>query len=69
MLNDSQGGEGERLIEQDRYVPVFDPEFDTFESVRARSGMLFDTICTIGCRAEHGLSLFLFQRSRRVILT
>ena len=36
-------------------MPVFDPQFDTFESVRERSGMLFDTICTIGCRAEHGL--------------
>jgi hypothetical protein len=36
-------------------VPVFDPEFDTFASVRARSGMLFDTICAVGCRAEHGL--------------
>jgi hypothetical protein len=42
---------------QDKYVPVFDPKFDTFESVRARSGMLFDTICTIGCRAELGMDL------------
>jgi hypothetical protein len=44
------------LIEQDRYVPVFDPEYDTFESIRSRSGMLFDAICTIGCRAENGMS-------------
>jgi len=41
--------------EQDRYVPVFDPVYDTFDSVRSRSSMLFDTICTIGCRAEHGI--------------
>ena len=39
---------------QDKYVPLFDPTFDTFESVRERSVVLFDTICTIGCRAEHG---------------
>lgn len=38
----------------DRYVPVFDPRYDTFESVRARSSMLFDVICAVGCRAEHG---------------
>ncbi|KAH9209964.1 hypothetical protein DL95DRAFT_526574 [Leptodontidium sp. 2 PMI_412] len=38
----------------DKYVPVFDPIFDTFASVRSRSSMLFDTICAVGCRAEHG---------------
>jgi len=38
----------------DRYVPVFDPAYDTFESVRQRSAMLFDAICAVGCRAEHG---------------
>ncbi|KAH7370946.1 C6 zinc finger domain protein [Rhexocercosporidium sp. MPI-PUGE-AT-0058] len=38
----------------DKYVPVFDPAYDTFESVRQRSAMLFDVICAVGCRAEHG---------------
>jgi hypothetical protein len=38
----------------DRFVPVFDPQFDTFASVRARSTMLFDTICTVGCRMTTG---------------
>ena len=37
---------------QDRYIPVFDPEHDTFSSVRARSSMLLNTICTIGYRVE-----------------
>ncbi|TVY62878.1 hypothetical protein LSUE1_G006676 [Lachnellula suecica] len=38
----------------DKYVPVFDPSYDTFDSIRRRSSMLFDTIITIGCRAENG---------------
>ncbi|KAH9208281.1 hypothetical protein DL95DRAFT_395391 [Leptodontidium sp. 2 PMI_412] len=38
----------------DKYVPVFDPSYDTFESVRQRSAMLFDVISAVGCRAEHG---------------
>ncbi|KAG4430934.1 hypothetical protein IFR05_013572 [Cadophora sp. M221] len=38
----------------DKYVPVFDPGYDAFESVRHRSAMLFDVICAVGCRAEHG---------------
>ncbi|OBT52755.1 hypothetical protein VE04_04847 [Pseudogymnoascus sp. 24MN13] len=38
----------------DKYVPVFDVTYDTFESVRERSSMLFDTICAVGCRAECG---------------
>lgn len=40
--------------EQDKYVPVFDPRYDTFDSVRGRSPMLFDVICAVGCRAECG---------------
>lgn len=40
---------------QDRFVPCFDTRYDTCTSVRARSSMLFDAICTVGCRAEHGL--------------
>lgn len=33
----------------DRFVPVFDPTYDTFDSVRFRCAFLFDAICTIGC--------------------
>ncbi|PWY76269.1 hypothetical protein BO70DRAFT_93452 [Aspergillus heteromorphus CBS 117.55] len=36
----------------DRYIPVFDPELDTFASVRARSSILLNAICTIGSRVE-----------------
>ncbi|KAJ5364273.1 uncharacterized protein N7496_009986 [Penicillium cataractarum] len=36
----------------DRYIPIFDPEHDTFESVRARSSILLNAICTIGCMVE-----------------
>lgn len=38
----------------DRYVPVFDPEYDSVESVRSRSSILFSAICTVGCRALSG---------------
>ncbi|KAF8861438.1 hypothetical protein BDZ45DRAFT_799906 [Acephala macrosclerotiorum] len=38
----------------DKYVPIFDSRYDTFDSVRQRSSMLFDIICAVGCRAEHG---------------
>ena len=33
----------------DRFVPVFDPVHDTFESVRSRSSILFNAICSTGC--------------------
>ncbi|KAL4981742.1 hypothetical protein BDW68DRAFT_196104 [Aspergillus falconensis] len=36
----------------DRYIPVFDPKYDSFESVRYRSSMLLNAICTIGSRVE-----------------
>ncbi|KAJ5679073.1 transcriptional regulator family: Fungal Specific TF [Penicillium macrosclerotiorum] len=36
----------------DRYIPIFDPDHDTFESVRARSSILLNAICTIGCMVE-----------------
>ncbi|KAL4940559.1 hypothetical protein BDV06DRAFT_224002 [Aspergillus oleicola] len=36
----------------DRYIPVFEPKYDTFESVRYRSGILLNAICTIGSRVE-----------------
>ncbi|KAF5856971.1 hypothetical protein ETB97_006477 [Aspergillus alliaceus] len=38
------------------YIPIFDPEFDTFSSVRTRSSILLNAICTIGSRVEtkHG---------------
>ena len=45
----------------DRFVPVFDPDFDTFGSVRARSYMLFDIICTVGCRMTTGPSSQIYQ--------
>jgi hypothetical protein len=38
----------------DRYVPVFDPLHDTFESVRYRSTLLFSVICSVGCRVLTG---------------
>ncbi|GAQ44435.1 C6 zinc finger domain protein [Aspergillus niger] len=37
---------------KDVYIPVFDPDIDTFNSVRARSSILFNAICTIGSRVE-----------------
>ncbi|KAH6615903.1 hypothetical protein B0J18DRAFT_403218 [Chaetomium sp. MPI-SDFR-AT-0129] len=37
-----------------RYVPVFDPLHDTFESVRSRSTLLFSVICSVGCRVMTG---------------
>lgn len=33
----------------DRYVPIFDPLHDTFDSIRSRSALLFNAIITIGC--------------------
>ena len=33
----------------DRYVPIFDPSHDTFESIGSRSALLFNAIVTIGC--------------------
>ncbi|KAF2160165.1 hypothetical protein M409DRAFT_29461 [Zasmidium cellare ATCC 36951] len=39
----------------DRFVPVFDPSTDTFESVKARSSILFDIIVSYGCRAATGV--------------
>ena len=45
----------------DRFVPVFDTNFDTFDSVRARSCMLFDIICTVGCRITTGPSSQIYQ--------
>lgn len=38
----------------DRYVPVFDPLYDTLESVRHRSTLLFSAICSVGCRVLTG---------------
>ncbi|KAI9373384.1 hypothetical protein BJX61DRAFT_533152 [Aspergillus egyptiacus] len=36
----------------DRYIPVFDPKHDTFDSVRRRSSILLNAMCTIGSRVE-----------------
>jgi hypothetical protein len=33
----------------DRYVPIFDPLHDTFDSISSRSALLFNAIITIGC--------------------
>ncbi|KAJ9616881.1 hypothetical protein H2200_000601 [Cladophialophora chaetospira] len=33
----------------DRYVPIFDPRHDTFDSISSRSPLLFNAIITIGC--------------------
>lgn len=33
----------------DRYVPIFDPSHDSFQSINARSALLFDAIITVGC--------------------
>ncbi|KAJ5310267.1 uncharacterized protein N7443_002728 [Penicillium atrosanguineum] len=43
----------------DRYIPIFDPEHDTFDSIRSRSSILLNAICTIGCMVEtsHTFSL------------
>ncbi|KAK4082741.1 uncharacterized protein Triagg1_1631 [Trichoderma aggressivum f. europaeum] len=38
----------------DHSVPVFDPRYDSFQSIRARSSLLFSAICTIGCRVVTG---------------
>ncbi|KAM0198420.1 hypothetical protein ACHAPI_003943 [Fusarium lateritium] len=38
----------------DRYVPIFDPGYDSIEAVRSRSDLLFTTICAVGCRVLHG---------------
>ncbi|KAJ5965158.1 transcriptional regulator family: Fungal Specific TF [Penicillium vulpinum] len=36
----------------DRYIPIFDPQYDTFDSIRSRSSILLNAICTIGCMVE-----------------
>ncbi|KOS48286.1 hypothetical protein ACN38_g687 [Penicillium nordicum] len=36
----------------DRYIPIFDPQYDSFDSVRSRSSILLNAICTIGCMVE-----------------
>ncbi|KAK4032267.1 hypothetical protein C8A01DRAFT_20637 [Parachaetomium inaequale] len=38
----------------ERYVPVFDPLYDTLESVRRRSTLLFSALCWVGCRVSTG---------------
>jgi len=39
---------------KDRFVPAFSPVYDTFNSIRTRNKLLFDTIITFGARACHG---------------
>jgi hypothetical protein len=38
----------------DHYVPIFDSLYDSFQSIRERSSLLFTAICTIGCRVVTG---------------
>lgn len=38
----------------DHFVPVLDPRYDSFESIRARSSLLFGAICAVGCRVVTG---------------
>lgn len=33
-------------------MPIFDPQYDTFGSIRSRSSILLNAICTIGCMVE-----------------
>lgn len=37
-----------------QYVPVFDPRHDSMHAIRSRSGLLFSTICAVGCRVLKG---------------
>jgi hypothetical protein len=37
-----------------QYVPVLDQRFDTVESIRSRSNLLFSIICATGCRILKG---------------
>ncbi|KAF5022529.1 hypothetical protein F66182_5431 [Fusarium sp. NRRL 66182] len=39
-----------------RYVPVFHPQYDSMQSIRDRSDLLFTTICSVGCRVLNGTS-------------
>ncbi|KAL7896862.1 hypothetical protein HDV63DRAFT_73415 [Trichoderma sp. SZMC 28014] len=36
------------------YVPIFDPQHDSFHGIRERSSLLFSAICTVGCRVVIG---------------
>ncbi|KAL7918684.1 hypothetical protein ACQKWADRAFT_303501 [Trichoderma austrokoningii] len=38
----------------DHYVPIFDPQHDSFHGIRERSSLLFSAICTVGCRVVTG---------------
>ncbi|KAF2194414.1 hypothetical protein K469DRAFT_650191 [Zopfia rhizophila CBS 207.26] len=43
-------------------VPIFCEKTDTFQSVSVRSAFLFDTIISVGCRAEEGPSSSTYRR-------
>ncbi|KAK7556928.1 hypothetical protein IWX49DRAFT_17141 [Phyllosticta citricarpa] len=50
-----------------RLVPVFSPEYDSFDSIRQRSSFLFDTVITFGYKVHFGAEhrgLFLHLRRR-----
>lgn len=46
---------------------MFSPEHDKYHSVRACSGLLFDTIVTYGCRAANGPSSQAFQMLQSIL--
>lgn len=37
-----------------RFVPIFDPTYDDYQSVKRRSNILFDVLIIYGCRAAEG---------------
>jgi hypothetical protein len=60
----------------DRFVPIFDPSYDTAESIRSRSSLLFNAICTIGCtlsntdiQTSHMLNFELKKMLNQVVMT
>ena len=61
----------------DRFIPIFDPSYDTFDAVRSRSGFLFNAICTIGSsineqsgsRTPHQLNFELKKQLNLIVLS
>ncbi|TKA62602.1 hypothetical protein B0A55_11106 [Friedmanniomyces simplex] len=50
-----------------RFVPIFDPNHDTYSSVRERSSILFDVLVTFGCRAAAGSLSNDYQRLHHIV--
>lgn len=49
------------------FVPIFCLKYDNYASVAARNAFLFDTIITVGCRAEEGPSSTSYQKLSSVL--